>query len=161
MRPSPLRATGVDGRNRALLSPFASKTGRNQPSTTKFIFGLSAWSRGLIQAAPGHGVAYIDWCQQEFGIAAALSRDVTVCAPVHDAVLIESSVEDLPGAIEVTRNAMAQASALVLGGFFLRTDFDQAVHPQRLLKKGGTAMWNKIWANIDPSKLVADLQHQV
>jgi DNA polymerase-1 len=292
---------GSDGRNRALLSPFASKTGRNQPSTTKFIFGLSAWSRGLIQAAPGRGVAYIDWCQQEFGIAAALSRDramqdayasgdpylafarqagavppeatknshsetreqfkqcalavlygmgteglaarigqpsscaqdlirlhrkvyheywtwsdavenyamlhgklhtvfgwnfhitsqtnprtirnfpmqangaemlrlacclagergVTVCAPVHDAVLIESSVEELPEAIEVTRNAMAQASACVLGGFVLRTDFDEAVHPQRLLKKGGTAMWNKIWAHVDPSKLVADVQHQV
>jgi DNA polymerase I len=292
---------GADGRNRALLSPFASKTGRNQPSTTKFIFGLSAWSRGLIQAAPGHGVAYIDWCQQEFGIAAALSGDramkdayasgdpylefarqagavpqeatkhshaetreqfkqcalavlygmgveglagrigqpsscaqdlislhrkvyheywdwsdavenyamlygklhtvfgwnfhitsqtnprtirnfpmqangaemlrlacylagergVTVCAPVHDAVLIEASVEKLPEAIEVTRNAMAQASTWVLGGFVLRTDCDEAVHPQRLLKKGGTVMWNKIWAHIDPSKVVADVQHQV
>jgi hypothetical protein len=56
---------------------------------------------------------------------------------------------------------MAQASALVLGGFVLRTDFDEAVHSQRLLKKGGTAMWNKIWANIDPSKLVAEVRHQV
>jgi DNA polymerase I len=71
-----LRLTvGKDGRNRVLLSPFASKTGRNQPSTTKFVFGLSAWSRGLIQAPMDHGVAYIDWSQQEFGIAAALSKD--------------------------------------------------------------------------------------
>jgi DNA polymerase I-like protein with 3'-5' exonuclease and polymerase domains len=284
-----------------LLSPFASKTGRNQPSTTKSIFGLSAWSRGLIQAEPGRGVAYIDWCQQEFGVAAALSGDramqdaytsgdpylafahqagavpleatkhshartreqfkqcalavlygmgveglagrirqpssgaqelislhrrvyheywawsdavenyamlhgklhtvfgwtfhitsetnprtirnypmqangaeilrlacclatergVTVCAPVHDAMLIESSIEGLPGAIEVTRLAMAEASAIVLGGFVLRTEFDEAVYPQRLLKKAGTAMWNKIWAHIDPSKLVAEVQHQV
>jgi DNA polymerase I-like protein with 3'-5' exonuclease and polymerase domains len=29
----------------------------------------------LIQPPPGHGVAYIDWSQQEFGIAAALSGD--------------------------------------------------------------------------------------
>ncbi|SVB39954.1 uncharacterized protein METZ01_LOCUS192808, partial [marine metagenome] len=33
---------GSDGRNRCLLSPFKSKTGRNQPSTTRFIFGLPA-----------------------------------------------------------------------------------------------------------------------
>jgi DNA polymerase I len=29
----------------------------------------------LIQPPPGHAIAYIDWAQQEFGIAAALSRD--------------------------------------------------------------------------------------
>jgi len=29
----------------------------------------------LIKPPPGHGVAYIDWQQQEFGIAAALSGD--------------------------------------------------------------------------------------
>jgi DNA polymerase-1 len=31
--------------------------------------------RGLIKPTEGHGVAYIDWNQQEFGIAAALSGD--------------------------------------------------------------------------------------
>ena len=31
--------------------------------------------RGLIKPPPGHGVAYIDWSQQEFGIAAVLSGD--------------------------------------------------------------------------------------
>jgi len=66
---------GLDGRNRCLLSPFSSITGRNQPSTTKFVFGLSKWARGLIQPRPGLPIAYIDWSQQEFGIAAALSND--------------------------------------------------------------------------------------
>jgi hypothetical protein len=69
-------AVGADGRNRCMLSMFQSITGRNQPSTTQFIFGLSAWLRALIQPAPGWGLAYIDWSQQEFGIAAALSGDV-------------------------------------------------------------------------------------
>ena len=54
---------------------FSSKTGRNQPSNSKFVFGLSAWLRGLIKPSPGYGLAYIDWSQQEFGIAAALSGD--------------------------------------------------------------------------------------
>jgi hypothetical protein len=66
---------GADGRNRTLLSPFRSRTGRNQPSNAKFIFGPSTWIRSLIKPPPGHGVAYIDWSQQEFGIAAKLSGD--------------------------------------------------------------------------------------
>jgi DNA polymerase I len=68
-------SVGSDGRNRCLLSPFSSKTSRNQPSNSKFIFGTSKWLRGLIKPKPGHGLAYIDWSQQEFGIAAALSGD--------------------------------------------------------------------------------------
>jgi hypothetical protein len=68
-------AVGHDGRNRAMLSAFRARTGRNQPSNTKFIFGPSVWLRGLIQPPPGCGIAYIDWQQQEFGIAAALSGD--------------------------------------------------------------------------------------
>lgn len=72
-------AVGKDGRNRTLLSMFRSKTGRNQPSNAKFIFGLSAWLRGLIKPGPGHGLVYVDWSQQEFGIAAALSRDPRMC----------------------------------------------------------------------------------
>ena len=71
-------AVGNDGRNRCLLSPFASRTGRNQPSNAKFIFGPSAWLRSLIRPEPGRALAYLDWSQQEFGIAAALSGDPTM-----------------------------------------------------------------------------------
>jgi hypothetical protein len=66
---------GNDGRNRTMLSAFQARTGRNQPSNTRFIFGPSVWLRGLIQPPAGYGIAYIDWQQQEFGIAAALSND--------------------------------------------------------------------------------------
>jgi DNA polymerase-1 len=68
-------AVGRDGRNRTILSAFRARTGRNQPSNSKFIFGPSVWLRGLIKPPPGHGIAYIDWKQQEFAIAAALSDD--------------------------------------------------------------------------------------
>jgi DNA polymerase I len=40
-------AVGRDGRNRTLLSPFRARTSRNQPSSTRFIFGPSVWLRGL------------------------------------------------------------------------------------------------------------------
>jgi hypothetical protein len=71
-------SVGEDGRNRCLLSIYGSITGRNQPSTSKYIFGPAVWLRGLIKPRRGYGIAYIDWSQQEFGIAAALSKDPTM-----------------------------------------------------------------------------------
>ena len=71
-------AVGQDGRNRTMLSAFRARTGRNQPSNAEFIFGPSVWLRGLIKPPPGYGLAYIDWKQQEFGIAAKLSGDTVM-----------------------------------------------------------------------------------
>ncbi len=71
-------SVGSDGRNRCLLSPFSSRTSRNQPSNNKFIFGPSVWLRGLIKPTVGRAVAYVDWSQQELGIAAALSGDAAM-----------------------------------------------------------------------------------
>lgn len=71
-------AVGADGRNRCLLSPFRARTGRNQPSNSRFIFGTSAWLRSLIKPEPGRAVAYVDWSQQEFAIAGALSGDAAM-----------------------------------------------------------------------------------
>jgi hypothetical protein len=79
-------AVGADSRNRCILadlgekdrrgySPFGAKTGRNTPSNSEFIFGLATWLRSLIRPEPGTALAYLDWEQQEFGIAAALSGD--------------------------------------------------------------------------------------
>jgi hypothetical protein len=73
-------AVGRDGRNRTILSTFRARSGRNQPSNSKFIFGPSVWLRGLIKPPPGYAVAYVDWSQQEFGIAAALSGDANMMA---------------------------------------------------------------------------------
>lgn len=273
---------GSDGRSRTMLSPFQSKTGRNQPSTTKFLFGLSAWSRNLIRPAPGQALAYVDWEQQEFGIAAALSKDddmirayrsgdpylafakqagaappdatkdthqevrerfkqcalavqycmgaeslaerlgislieartllflhrqtywrfwkwsdaaldyaclfgeihtafgwrmqvtrevgertlrnypmqangaemlrlaccllteqgINVCAPVHDALLVEAPVEEIRAVAATTQQAMAEASALVLGGFSLRTESNIIAYPDRFQDRRGQKMWD-------------------
>lgn len=66
---------GADGRNRASLRYFRSKTSRNQPSNVEFIFGPHVWLRGLIAPPPGQAIAYIDWSAQEFAIAAVLAGD--------------------------------------------------------------------------------------
>ena len=68
-------AVGSDGRNRCSLLPFAASSSRNTPSNTRFIFGPAVWLRHLITPPPGHGLAYIDYSQQEIGVAAALSGD--------------------------------------------------------------------------------------
>ncbi len=73
-------AVGHDDRNRTLMSAFRSRTGRCQPSNTKYIFGPSVWLRSLIKPPEGWGVAYIDWSQQEFAIAAVLSGDAAMQA---------------------------------------------------------------------------------
>jgi DNA polymerase I len=73
-------AVGHDSRNRVLLGAFGSKTGRNQPSSNKNIFGSSVWLRGLIKPPPGYGICYIDEASQEFGIAAVLSGDSAMLA---------------------------------------------------------------------------------
>lgn len=71
---------GSDGRNRTLLGAFGSKTSRNQPRASEYIFGPSCWLRSLIRPEPGRALAYCDWSQQELGIAAALSQDPAMMA---------------------------------------------------------------------------------
>lgn len=277
-------AVGSDGHNRCMLSAFASRTSRNQPSNAKFIFGPSVWLRGLIQPPPGRAVAYCDWSQQEFGIAGALSGDsammeayasgdpylafakqagavpadatkhshkaererfkvcalavqygmaekslavrlgqpeayarellrlhretyprfwrwsqaavdhamlhgslhtvfgwtvhvgpdanprslanfpmqgngaemlrlacclttergIAVCAPVHDAVLIEADADEIGQAVEDTQAAMRKASEVVLSGFPLRTDATIVRHPDRYCDPRGEHMWGVV-----------------
>lgn len=76
-------AVGSDGRNRCYLAMFRARTGRNAPSNSRFIFGPSCWLRSLIKPDPGRVLAYVDWSQQEIGIAAALSGDEALLAAVR------------------------------------------------------------------------------
>lgn len=289
-------AVGSDGRNRCLLSAFSSRTGRNQPSNSKFIFGPSAWLRSLIKPGPGRAIAYVDWSQQEFGIAAALSndaammeayasgdpyltfakqagavpadatkkshprergqfkvcalavqygmgeqslaqslgeppifarellrlhrrtypafwgwseaavnhamlygwiqtvfgwrvhvgpkpnprslanfpcqangaemlrlacclateREIRVCAPVHDAVLIEAATGDIDEAVKETQLAMREASEVILSGFSLRTDADIVRWPDRYRDERGAAMWQTVNSILDELEVEAD-----
>jgi hypothetical protein len=73
-------SVGDDGRNRALLGPYGSKTGRNQPSNSKFIFGPAKWMRFFIAPAPGRVLIHRDYAQQEPQIAAVWSGDEALLA---------------------------------------------------------------------------------
>ena len=113
-------AVGRDSRNRTILSPFAAKTGRNQPSTTKFVFGPAKWVRGLIKPAEGMALAYCDWSSQEIAIAAALSGDELLCDAYHtgDPYLAFAIAAGLapPDATKQTHKAIRnRCKAVVLG----------------------------------------------
>jgi DNA polymerase I len=73
-------AIGSDGRNRTLLGPYGTKTGRNAPSNSKFIFGPAKWMRFLIGPPPGRVLVHRDYMQQEVRIAAVLSGDSELLA---------------------------------------------------------------------------------
>lgn len=282
-------AVGRDSRNRCLLSAFSSRSSRNQPSNSKFIFGPSTWLRSLIKPAEGRAVAYVDYCQQEFGIAARLSSDqamqkayrsgdpyltfgqqagaippnatavshraereqfkilslavqygmqaeslarrlntipaqgrvliglhkrtypdywrwsdaaemhgmlygelttvfgwkvhvgpnvnprslrnfpsqangaemlrlacilatesgISVCAPIHDALLIESSLELIKHDVAQTQDCMARASEMILPGFQLRTDAKVVRYPDRYSDPRGRQFWQTVWRLVE------------
>jgi DNA polymerase I-like protein with 3'-5' exonuclease and polymerase domains len=74
----------------------------------------------------------------------ATERGIKVCAPVHDAILIEASLEDLDMAIAETQEAMEEASIFVLGGFKLRTDVKIIKYPDRYMDERGVRMWETV-----------------
>ena len=57
-----------------------------------------------------------------FACCFATERGIAVCAPIHDAILVEARIENLEEVAAVAQAVMADASALVLSGSRLRTD---------------------------------------
>jgi len=78
----------------------------------------------------------------------ATERGVRVCAPVHDAILIEAPLDQLDAAVATAQEAMADASNAVLG-FRLRSDVKLVRHPDRYADERGTTMWQTVWELIN------------
>ena len=74
----------------------------------------------------------------------ATEADVNICAPVHDAVLVEGPADSIQDVVAATQEAMADASRIVLDGFVLRTDAEVVIWPDRYMDKRGKAMWETI-----------------
>jgi len=66
---------GNDGRNRTPLWAFGTKTARNAPSASQYIFGPAKWLRHFIMPPPGRVLVHRDYSQQEVRIAAIVSGD--------------------------------------------------------------------------------------
>jgi hypothetical protein len=64
-----------DGRVRTGLFPFASKTGRSQPSGSACLFLMPKFMRPYVTPPPGFGIVQADYGQQEVLVAAVNSND--------------------------------------------------------------------------------------
>ena len=74
----------------------------------------------------------------------ATERGIRVCAPVHDALLVEGPVSEIEDVVAGTQAAMAEASRGVLGGFELRSDAKIVRYPERDVDPRGERMWSTV-----------------
>lgn len=122
---------GRDGRNRTLLSPFRSRTGRNQPSNSRFLFGTAVWLRGLIKPDEGMALAYLDFSSQEIAIAAALSGDAALwrayaSGDPYMQFAIDAGLAP-PGATKASHgDVRARCKAIVLGTLYGMSEYGLA-----------------------------------
>jgi hypothetical protein len=78
---------------------------------------------------------------------------VEVCCPVHDAVLIQAPMNQIESVVAQARAAMDAASALLLGGYVLRNEYEIFAYPQRFFDKDGKDTWveiREIVKNLEP-----------
>jgi hypothetical protein len=79
----------------------------------------------------------------------ATERGIQVCAPVHDALLVEGPADGIEAVVEATQTAMREASELVLPGFPLRTDAKIVRYPDRYMDERGRRMWGLVCGLLD------------
>jgi DNA polymerase I len=84
-------------------------------------------------------------------------RGVRICAPVHDAILIEAPIEAIEAEVERMQAYMRTASRVVLAGFELRTDADIVRSPARYSDLRGAVMWDRVSRLLDP--IEKELEH--
>jgi hypothetical protein len=70
---------------------------------------------------------------------------ISVCAPVHDAVLIEAPSSEIEDVVRQTQAIMAEASRIVLAGFELASDAEIIRWPARYMDETrGRVMWDRV-----------------
>jgi hypothetical protein len=109
---------GSDGRNRFWLNPFGTKTGRNNPSTNRCIFGLPHTMRSFMKPPPGMAFAQIDVGAEEIGIAAALSRDPLLMADYRSGDPYRQFAAAALGILDPTEQQRQVYKAAVLGRIY-------------------------------------------
>jgi hypothetical protein len=69
---------------------------------------------------------------------------IGLCAPIHDAVLIEGPADTIDEVVAQARGIMAEASKIVLGGFEIGTEFEIVRYPDRYIDEAGADFWNTV-----------------
>lgn len=79
----------------------------------------------------------------------ATERGISVCAPVHDALLIEAPTAQIDETVAATSAAMTEASRVVLAGVEINTDAEIVRWPDRYADPRGAVMWDRITQLLD------------
>ncbi len=75
----------------------------------------------------------------------AVERGIKLCAPIHDALLIETPSTQIDADVAKMKDSMSQASEEVLGkDKICRVDADIVKYPDRYMDEQGQEMWDKI-----------------
>jgi hypothetical protein len=77
-------------------------------------------------------------------ISFAIEAGVTIAAPLHDAVFIQAPLADLEDAIHTMRQAMEDASEVILHGFRLRTEVQTFTYPAHYYDSRGEKVWEML-----------------
>jgi DNA polymerase I len=85
-----------------------------------------------------------------------VEQGVKLCAPIHDAVMIEADADSIDEAVAVTRDCMATASATLLDGLVIGTDAALVTWPGRYTDERGVAMWETATGILDRLEWQAD-----
>ena len=109
---------GSDGRNRCWLNPFGTKTGRNNPSTNRYIFGLPHTMRSYAKPPLGWAFASVDVGAEEVGIAAALSKDPVLMADYLSGDPYRQFAAAALGVLNPTEQQRQAYKAVVLGRIY-------------------------------------------
>ena len=109
---------GSDGRNRFWFNPFGTKTGRNNPSTNRALFGLPHTMRSFMKPLPGMAIAQVDYGNEEAGIAAFLSGDPTAIADYMSGDLYRQFAKNALDISNPTEQQRQVYKATVLGRLY-------------------------------------------
>jgi hypothetical protein len=71
---------------------------------------------------------------------------IQLCAPIHDAFLIEAPLDRLDQDVAALREIMSKAGQAVTRGLEIRTEAEIVRWPHRYMDERGAAMWDKIMA---------------
>ncbi|MGZ4987356.1 MAG: DNA polymerase [Limisphaerales bacterium] len=80
---------------------------------------------------------------------AATEGGIAVCAPVHDAFLIEAPLARLDEDVAKMQNFMTRAGRLVTGGLDIRTEAEIVRWPDRYMDERGKNMWDSVVKFLD------------
>jgi hypothetical protein len=69
---------------------------------------------------------------------------IELCAPVHDAVLIEAPAGEIEAAVAEARRQMRRAARIVTGGVEIGTDAEIVRYPERYTDPRGVDMWRRV-----------------